>query len=625
MKKKNAVKLLGTLIIGLLIFGCASQAPMQKIAIEKLDDLPRYTYTIDVPVEELFDNEAALMKLADAVEKDLRADLAKYEIQDHKTLQNYYQELGTVALLKSNYDEYMKYLKVRKDLEAKEALEATMGIYTRAYILAKKSGATDFETALRDEYASIINTLPYDLVADELKGMKGNAEIVSKNLLLGVVEVQIQPILDESGGEMSKDIATQLLSMAYSVNFFMPYKHIVAEELGKYLDAHKVDKPDIWEARDIALEPGKDYTPVIATVWDSGVDTDIFEGQRWTNKAEIPGNGKDDDNNGYVDDVHGIAYSLHSDKTPDLLYPIGSVENRPKLQRLMKGLTDITAAVESEEATELKQIMSQMERDQVQPFIEDIGKYGNYSHGTHVAGITASGNPYVRIMAARLTFSHEMVPEEPTIEQATKDAKATVEAIEYFKKNGSRVVNMSWGGNLASIEGALEANNAGGTPEERKALAREIFEITRKSLYDAIKNAPDILFVTSAGNADSDVRFEEFYPSSFDLPNIISVGAVDQAGDETSFTSFGKVDVYGNGFEVLSYVPGGDKMKLSGTSMSSPQVTGVAAKLLAVNPKLTVAELRNLIIKGADEKQIDDRTILLLNPKKSVEMAKKSM
>jgi subtilisin family serine protease len=179
---------------------------------------------------------------------------------------------------------------------------------------------------------------------------------------------------------------------------------------------------------------------------------------------------------------------------------------------------------------------------------------------------------------------------------------------------------MSWGGSIAGIEEALEKNNAGGTPEERKELSRQIFEIGKGGLYEGIKNTPEILYVTSAGNADNDVNFEEFIPSTFDLPNIMSVGAVDQAGDETGFTSFGKVDVYANGFEVESYVPGGDVLPMSGTSMSSPNVTNLAAKLIALRPDLTPTQVRELIEKTAEEHQAGDRTVMLMHPKESLKM-----
>lgn len=606
-----------------LLLGTCSVGLSQKIKIEKRDDLPRYTYQIDMKAVEFLNDQEAVLKLAEEVKADLLADLEKYDIQDNNTLQDFYADLGTIAMLEGDYDRYLELLAMRKELEEKEANRITMGLVGESWAKAKKVNEDDYMPIFRSELEKSVSGLPYEEVADNIKSTKASAEIVSENLIFGAVESAIQPILDGSNGEMSKDIATGLLGRANSLRFFIPVKDDVAAIFTAYLDANKVVKPDIWADREVVLKEGDGVAPVVLVVWDSGVDTDIFQpkGQMWTNKAEVPDNGKDDDNNGFVDDVHGIAYTLHSDKTPDLLFPIGDLEkDRARLQRLTKGLTDLESNIESEEAAELRGILSNLKQEEVKPFIEDIGKYGNYSHGTHVAGIAAKGNPYVRLLASRLTFDYHMIPEEPTIEQATKDAAAATEAVEYFKKYGARAVNMSWGGSLASVEAALEANNAGGTPEERKALAREIFEITNKSLFEAFKNAPDILFITSAGNADNDVRFDEFYPSSYDLPNILSVGAVDQAGDETSFTSLGKVDVYGNGFEVTSYVPGGDEIAYNGTSMSSPQVMNLVGKLLAKKPDLTVSQIRDLVINGADERNLGDRTIRLLNPKKSMEL-----
>jgi len=56
-----------------------------------------------------------------------------------------------------------------------------------------------------------------------------------------------------------------------------------------------------------AFLKGKKSTPIIIAVIDSGVDTTHEDLKKilWTNKKEIPGNGIDDDHNGYVDDVHG--------------------------------------------------------------------------------------------------------------------------------------------------------------------------------------------------------------------------------------------------------------------------------------------------------------------------------
>jgi subtilisin family serine protease len=89
-------------------------------------------------------------------------------------------------------------------------------------------------------------------------------------------------------------------------------------------------------------------------------------------------------------------------------------------------------------------------------------------------------------------------------------------------------------------------------------------------------------------------------PSSFVLPNLLTVGAVDQAGDEASFTSYGPtVLVDANGYQVESVLPGGDKVRFSGTSMASPNTVNLAAKLIALDSGLTPEQTIHLIIGGA--------------------------
>lgn len=611
-------------LVGLLV----STAFADKIKIEKLDDLPRHTYKIDKKIVDFLKDDAAIKKLASEVKKDILADLDTYEITDKSTLQGMYADLGTIAIIEGDWAKYLDYVNKRIELEDKEAAKHTTAMVGRAIAKTQLKGQENYDKNLDAELRSMLANMPYEVVEANVKAQKGGAEMASEAVMIGGLEAGLQPTLDKSNGEMTQGNATSLLSPFFALHFYIPKKDIFIAALTDYINANAVEKADIWAERNVDLEKGKSYKPVVLAVWDSGVDWNIFKplGQMWTNEKEIAGNNKDDDNNGFVDDVHGIAWDLHSNKETSLLYPIEGAKlgDENQMRRWMKGLGDVQSAIESEEATEIKKHISSLKQEEVEPFIETIGLYGNYCHGTHVAGITAAGNPYARILAARITFDYHLIPELPTIEQAIKDAAALTETIEYFKANGVRAVNMSWGGSLASIEGALEANNAGGTPEERKALSRKIYTIGDTAFKNAIMNAPNILFITSAGNSDLDNEFAEFYPSSYDLPNIISIGAVDQAGEETSFTSFGKVDVYGNGFEVLSYVPGGTQIKLNGTSMSSPQVLNLAGKLLTLKPDLTAAQLRELIINGADERKAGDRTVKLMNWKKSLELLERS-
>ena len=121
------------------------------------------------------------------------------------------------------------------------------------------------------------------------------------------------------------------------------------------------------------------------------------------------------------------------------------------------------------------------------------------------------------------------------------------------------------------------------------------------------------------GNSNQDAEFEEYVPASLEEPNLITVGAVNQAGDPAHFTSYGKtVAIYADGWNVISSVPGGETVRMSGTSMATPQVANLAAKLFALNPMLTAVEIRGLILDGATPSEDGKRP--LLNPKRSVEL-----
>jgi subtilisin family serine protease len=230
-------------------------------------------------------------------------------------------------------------------------------------------------------------------------------------------------------------------------------------------------------------------------------------------------------------------------------------------------------------------------------------------------------NPAARVLSARNEEDNwKPVPQLVTIEGEMRRAREYRETIDYFKRTGVRAVNMSWAISPNYYEAILGKNQAGGDEAERQRLAREMYEIAAAALRSAMASAPEILFFAAGLNQDADNRFREQIPASFDLPNLITVGAVDRAGDEAIFTSYGKIQVYANGVHVPSFVPGGEVIPLSGTSMATPQVVNLAAKLLALKPELTVAELRRAILEAADEKTVGEgRTIRLLNPRAAVE------
>jgi subtilisin family serine protease len=613
-----------------LVLPCPSvlaQPKDDKIVVKSADDLPRHTYHIEGKASEFFLTDKPFKEFVSKVKADAEGDLAKYKIDDPTTLQGYYQLLLGIALFEGRDSDVLAYIDKSKAIETKESKKLTTGLVARALISAQKTAGTDqakFDAAFKQELKDLVKDLPWEKVRETITQNKGRAEMFSKDLVIGGLKGGLDPVVEQSKGELGNDLAWGLIGARVAVDKILPLNPMVVEVYSDLIKSHETAKTDVWSGRLVTLTQADKGTPVVAVIWDSGVDVSLYSDRLWTNGSEVA-NGKDDDGNGYVDDLHGIAYDLKSDPTPELLHPLSDLKSDKELVTThIKGLLDLQANIDSPESSALKAYIKTLKPDQVTPFTEDLGLFSNYSHGTHVAGIASDGNPYIRLLPVRITFDFRAIPQiTPSIEQQEKEAKAAFACVEYMKKAGARVCNMSWGNSRKDIETTLEQKGVGKTPEERAELARKLFKIQRDALEQAMKSAPEILFVAAAGNSDNDNQFAELIPSGLNVPNMITVGAVDQGGKPTDFTTFGKnVSLYANGFEVESFIPGGKRMKFSGTSMAAPNTTNLAAKLIAVNPKLTTAQVIELIKKGAEPMAgYEGRAVI--NPKKSLELAKK--
>lgn len=594
-------------------FTVAQSAPAQvaKSRIDKAADLPRFEYRIDGKVEGLLADPAKFAAFAAAVRRDTQSVLDRHEIADKATERQLLATLLQLDWLEGRHDDAMARLARIRALEEKPADKLTSGMVLRSVDGARRTAGGMSGDAYRAEVGrrlrGELDAMPYAVVENNVKGAKTSAEITSEALVLGQVRDVIQPIVDKSG-TLSSDFAPGIVAAKYRLAVLLPLKGVLVDAYAGYLAANRVEKADIWAARDATLPADRGYAPVAVAVWDSGVDSTLFRDR-------------------LVRDASGatalIAFDKYSDPATGELFPVpaGLGDKLPRMKSRLKGFSDLQANVDSAEATEVKQYLSNLKPDQYKVAIEELSAAGNYIHGTHVAGIAVAGNPYARLAIARIEFGHTLQPDPcPSLELTLKDARNTQAYVDFFRRHRVRVVNMSFGGSVGGVEEQLEQCGIGANADERRKIAREWFDMGKDAFVKAMASAPEILFVAAAGNENADSSFAESIPADIVLPNLITVGAVDKAGDEAPFTSYGKtVVVHANGYLVDSVIPGGERLAESGTSMSAPQVTNLAAKILAVNPALTPPQVI-AIIRETAEKTADGRRVLI-HPRKAIAAA----
>ena len=200
-------------------------------------------------------------------------------------------------------------------------------------------------------------------------------------------------------------------------------------------------------------------------------------------------------------------------------------------------------------------------------------------HGTHCAGIIgAEGENDLGI--AGVNWKVQIMPLKFMNAGGFGTTKDAIEAINYAierKKAGVnvRIISASWGSTQKS---------------------RALEEVIRKAYEN------DILFVAAAGNASTNNDRSPHYPSSYNVPNVISVAALDRHDQLASFSNYGakSVAVAAPGVEILSTWLGNQYEEKSGTSMATPVVSGVAALILSEHPRMSVDELRKKILDSTD-------------------------
>ncbi len=294
---------------------------------------------------------------------------------------------------------------------------------------------------------------------------------------------------------------------------------------------------------------------IIIAVTDSGVDythEDLINAM-WRNTKEVAGDGKDNDGNGFVDDIVGYDFAGDDNKPYDMSLSL--------LEILFSG--------------------------------------GNPGHGTHVSGVIgarlnngkgiAGMAPKCKIMALRFITEKG--------QGTTEDAIA---AIDYAVENGAHIINASWGGEKGE--------------EDDKPLI-EAIERAEKAGVIFVAAAGNGRLNQAAGKAvgfDIDNDPKPVYPAAIQLSNILTVAATDSSENMGEFSNWGMTSVKlgAPGVKVLSTVPGnryqdtivdmGDMLKATwdGTSMAAPHVSGALGLAWSKHRDMNYKEIIELVLKN---------------------------
>ena len=435
---------------------------------------------------------------------------------------------------------------------------------------------------------------------------------------------------------------------------------------------------------------GKVGETVIVGVIDSGIDVEHEDLKEviWVNEDEIPGNGIDDDKNGYVDDIHGwnflgdiveenmeyvryvkklgpkykgkdaseissenqAEYNLYQKAKAE--YEKEKTQTENNLARYNQLKTEVVPAHEaftnklgkSDYTTEdLQSIQNPTEKEQQQiamlsqmlaygaPIDDLVGQfdrgieyfkgrmdshfninrdfrkenlgddpddyssrfYGNNDvdgpdpkkadarHGTHVAGIIAAQrNNGIGMDGVANNVEIMVVRAVPDGDEYDKDIAF---AIRYAVDNGAKVINTSFG---------------------------KYYSPHPEWVWDAIEYASknDVLIVNAAGNEGHDLDTIQVYPNDQKVgaskeigDTFITIGALNYEYGENmvaSFSNYGKtsVDLFSPGVRIWSTTPLNTYEFLQGTSMASPEVAGVAAMIRSYFPKLSAAQVKQILM-----------------------------
>ncbi len=599
------------------------RTPDGKIIVAGTDNIPKHTYVLKKKPSEIFASREDILALARETRANIESDLAKYEIKDARNRINVYNVLATIAIVEDDLETAQRYFDIARDLDDNPGTKPLTGHYMMSAATTAKIANGDaakhaelFEADIKRR----LNALPWKDIKPELLKIQSRATILNTDYISRTLVGGFDPYFDLDGGKVDTNIVYGLLGMRASADNMVPVVHKVPQVIEELITQNTIVYPDIWTPNQVDLEVGEQVSPVTIGVWSmGGVDANSLPDFLWTNPSEQPNN-LDDDNNGFVDDIHGIAFGVDASPETSLLLPLVEMKCEPSLlEDLYLGMFEYTAALRTLPAIDFVQSTRWISTDNQRPLLEDLRLLRDRRLGTFVASLAVKGNPGAKVLGVRMTNDHMHISRITYKDEwVARRCKSITDTVDYLKKSGVRVVVVPNILSKTALDDAL-ATVGFKHPTVRKQRVDLIFDTTKDVFAKAIRSAPDILFVCPAPFSETPVDPAGYLPSSLNEPNLLVVGAMKNSGEPCPFTTKSdSVWCFVSATDLTGVASDNKLITTSGPTLTAAIAANTIAKAIAVRPQLTPADVIDALRKNASPCP-EAPGKLLLNPKQTLQ------
>lgn len=342
-----------------------------------------------------------------------------------------------------------------------------------------------------------------------------------------------------------------------------------------------------------------------------------------------------DKHEGYPDDTYGWNFGDGNNQIID--YSLQDTYSSDVAKFFEVQTHSLEGTVTEEEKAWVK------EKRADEAFMKNLATFAGYAHGSHVAGISVRGHDESKIFAAKLIPTQRQAEMNLALEKFMANVPFDLSAREFTPGLGMMIGKFAatyllkqmapqqaeqmgkigsyldlWKADTANgsfgmnIEGLAEMirpitgkpQGEAYTEEELAYLFKDGLDALLEAEKSFVTNAPNTMFVFAAGNSGFDNDKIPAVPGNLNTDNAISVAATIHNVKLPAFSDYGATTVHvaAPGVGLISSIPGGEMMMMTGTSMAAPYVTNVAAHLKDLNSTLAPKDIKKILIATCDAK-----------------------